>query len=518
MSYTLPKLLFIALFTMQGSAIPYLAIFYDQALHLSSDQIGILLAIAPFVQSVACPVWTLVADKWPKWHGTLMAVLALIGGSAIISMSFLPDLLDGKADLMMAFTCVLALMYAFFGSPLMALVDSAVLKILGNHKILYGEQRLWGSISNGLSILAVGLLISATGNNLSVAFYVFTAGTILFIALSLVSKVESNDYNLMDDDQDQDTRPLLKNSLASNYGWPPDQPADSEDDDIQSSVIPHHFVDRRDSRISFANTVLSDEHGPRTSLRLHRTSTSVARDVHLEASELMESLDRIPSLGLALSHIPSMESSLAFLIPHPEEDIVVPPSSSLKSRKVVTFLLSMLIFGVSFSMINQFLFLFLHNDLGVDSSILGWTGPVGGVTEVLTFWVSKQLFDTFGVTVLMVSAHCITITRSFLYTLLTPSSPWTSTFALALQTLNGIAFATVWSTAVSEVDTFFPPEQRAIAQGTLAALHMGAGFGIGCVVGGIIYEAFGAHILYQAASLLTGVSLITFLIGRIDIS
>lgn len=115
----------------------------------------------------------------------------------------------------------------------------------------------------------------------------------------------------------------------------------------------------------------------------------------------------------------------------------------------------------------------------------------------------------------MVSAHCITIVRSSLYTLLVPNAPMTSAYALALQMLNGIAFATIWSTAVSEVDSFFPPEQRAIAQGTLAALHMGAGFGIGCVVGGIIYEALGAHALYHAASLLTGVSLVIFLIGRI---
>lgn len=251
---------------------------------------------------------------------------------------------------------------------------------------------MWGSISNGLSILAVGLLISATDNNLTVAFYVFAAGTILFIVLSLTAKVEPSDLDYLDDDMDQISRPLLKHNLGTNYVWPPDHPVDSEDEDIHSSVAPgigQHLVDRRQSRISFANTIISDEH--RNSLRLHRTATSVARDVHLEANEMMESLDRIPSLGLALSHIPSMETSLAFLIPHHDEDIVAPPASSLKSRKVITFLLTMLIIGVSFSMINQFLFLFLHNDLGVESSILGWTGPVGGVTEVLTFWISKQV-------------------------------------------------------------------------------------------------------------------------------
>lgn len=248
-----------------------------------------------------------------------------------------------------------------------------------------------------MSILAVGLLITATDNNLNVAFYVFSVGTVIFIALSFFAKVEPSDSDYIDeDDLEQASQPLLKQNVGTNYVWPPDHPADSEDDDFQSSIATHHgigqLVDRRDSHVSFANTVMSDEHGGRRhSLRLHRTATSVARDVHLEASEMLESLDRIPSLGLALSHIPSMETSLAFLIPHAEDDIVAPPASSLKSLKVVTFLLTMLIFGVSFSMINQFLFLFLHNDLGVESSTLGWTGPVGGITEVLTFWVSKQV-------------------------------------------------------------------------------------------------------------------------------
>lgn len=51
----------------------------------------------------------------------------------------------------------------------------------------------------------------------------------------------------------------------------------------------------------------------------------------------------------------------------------------------------MLLFGVSYSMIAQFLFLFLRNDLGMDSSLIGWTGPIGGVAEVTTFWISNKV-------------------------------------------------------------------------------------------------------------------------------
>lgn len=147
-----PKLLYVCLYTIFGSAIPYLPLFYDGALHLPSDQIGILLAIAPFVQSVACPVWTVIVDKRPNWHGPLMSLLSIIGGAGIMSFLILPALLvkddegsEGKMDsnssslLTLAVTAALAFVFAFFGQPVSTLVDSAVLKILGDQKILYGK-------------------------------------------------------------------------------------------------------------------------------------------------------------------------------------------------------------------------------------------------------------------------------------------------------------------------------------------------------------------------------------------
>jgi hypothetical protein len=47
-------------------------------------------------------------------------------------------LTDFAADNVMALTIALGLIFAFFGSPICALVDSAVLKLLGDQKILYG--------------------------------------------------------------------------------------------------------------------------------------------------------------------------------------------------------------------------------------------------------------------------------------------------------------------------------------------------------------------------------------------
>jgi hypothetical protein len=48
--YVLPKLLYVSLYSLYGSAIGYMAIFYDEELKMSPQEIGILLATPYFVQ------------------------------------------------------------------------------------------------------------------------------------------------------------------------------------------------------------------------------------------------------------------------------------------------------------------------------------------------------------------------------------------------------------------------------------------------------------------------------------
>ena len=135
--FLLPKALYITLYSLYGSALAYIAIFYSEVFHLSSNQIGILLAIAPFVQVIACPLWTLIADKYSKYHGLIMGSIGAIGGSSIMFLYFLAKLeLENSMVMLIAALCAFA--FAFFGSPICALVDSAVLKSLADQKILYG--------------------------------------------------------------------------------------------------------------------------------------------------------------------------------------------------------------------------------------------------------------------------------------------------------------------------------------------------------------------------------------------
>lgn len=173
-------------------------------------------------------------------------------------------------------------------------------------------------------------------------------------------------------------------------------------------------------RDSFANTLyLTDDQTQFNHLLTNTRSTTsmMALDAQIEANQelLLQRQESYPSLGLVLSYIPSLDTSLsAFALlgqqsegqqqQQQHEDnisIIIPDKSILKSLHVCTFMTSVLLYGIAHSMISQFLFLLLK-DLGMSSSTMGWTGPIGGAAEMMTFWISRQVMITFFFCVL----HC----------------------------------------------------------------------------------------------------------------
>lgn len=153
------------------------------------------------------------------------------------------------------------------------------------------------------------------------------------------------------------------------------------------------------------------------------TTSLMALDVQMEANnELEQQLEQQhrrrnsststrysfpqapPPLGLVLSYIPTIDTSLSVFsallvsngtnLEEAEEGdnigIILPDKSILKSLLVYTFMISILLYGIAHSMISQFLFLLLKT-LGMNPFIIGLTGPIGGMAEVMTFRFSRQV-------------------------------------------------------------------------------------------------------------------------------
>ncbi|KAI8086099.1 major facilitator superfamily domain-containing protein [Halteromyces radiatus] len=536
-TYVLPKLLYVSLYMLYGSAIGYIAIFYDEELNMTSQEIGLLLATPYFVQIISSPLWTMIADKHPHFQGRLMSLLTFLGGSSVLALLFLADLVKTLAGPIVFWLAMcLALAFSFFGSPLVALVDSSVLKILGDQKVLYGNQRLWGSISNGVCLFAVGIMVSSVGIRSS--FYLFAAGMALLILFCSMTKFDDYDALL----EEQQTL-LSKSEARGNYAYSPLQEqrtsSDILDDDRQSrrsSIVTTHTTSappffqqqpvdqssiwRRDSIASHANTLLLDEDDNRRYHQLLQTITTTttyaAMGAQQEASQIMSNLDQdeYPSVGLVLSHIPTVETSLAAFALVGQQDNLPLEKSTLKSLRVQTFMMMVLLFGLGYSMISQFLFLIYRNDIGMNPSLMGLTGPLAGVAEVMTFWLSKKLFDRFSVTTLTTMAHLFFVIRNMIFMMLKSNDTLSITLALGLQIVNGFCYAMMWSTAVAEVDTFFPEDQRGLAQGILGVLFSGLGYGLGSVLSGFVYDQYGYRYLLGVSASITLFGLAVFYIGK----
>lgn len=103
-----------------------------------------LYTIAPFISAVACPLWTALADK-TKTHNYIMCMIQTLATVAIVSVMgisvVVQNILDVEAKnrLTITLVTVTSVCFAFFGVPVLPLVDGGVLKILGKNKNQYGK-------------------------------------------------------------------------------------------------------------------------------------------------------------------------------------------------------------------------------------------------------------------------------------------------------------------------------------------------------------------------------------------
>jgi PPP family 3-phenylpropionic acid transporter len=135
-----------------AALIPYLVIYYRH-LGMSGGQIGLLAAILPFFMLLSAPLWTALADSTHK-HRLLLTIS--------ICSAVLLVLVLSQTRTLRGLIIVISL-YAFTASPIISLVDNAVMQVLQDKKSYYGRQRLWGAIGWGISAPIIGFLIEKSG-------------------------------------------------------------------------------------------------------------------------------------------------------------------------------------------------------------------------------------------------------------------------------------------------------------------------------------------------------------------
>jgi PPP family 3-phenylpropionic acid transporter len=111
---------------------------------------------------VSAPLWSGLADAMQQHKRMLMlAVVLALASVAMLSMI---------TRFFLIIPVVAA--YALFMAPVMPLVDSTVLEMLGEHNRKYGKQRLWGAVGWGISAPVIGWLVERSSLHLTFYSYI----------------------------------------------------------------------------------------------------------------------------------------------------------------------------------------------------------------------------------------------------------------------------------------------------------------------------------------------------------
>lgn len=170
----LPKIYYFFVYGAMASLVPYLVIYY-QGLGLSGGQIGILTGIPTLMSLLSTPVWGGMADATSRKR-------LLLGTSILLSMAMVWVLSRTTIFLWIALVVIL---YAFNSAPLIPLMDSTVMDMLGEHKEQYGRQRMWGAVGWGAAAPVIGWLNEHYGLHWSFWGYLIQTSVVLVIVLNM---------------------------------------------------------------------------------------------------------------------------------------------------------------------------------------------------------------------------------------------------------------------------------------------------------------------------------------------
>jgi oligosaccharide:H+ symporter len=140
--------LYFLYYAAAAALLPFLVVYY-QELGLSGTQIGFLAGVPPLMSLLSAPVWGVVADKTQR--SRLSILIAMVG--AILLALIL------SAAKTFIWLILAVILFSFFSSPIMPLVDSTTMNLLGGEKERYGRIRLWGAVGWGIAAPIVGALI-----------------------------------------------------------------------------------------------------------------------------------------------------------------------------------------------------------------------------------------------------------------------------------------------------------------------------------------------------------------------
>jgi MFS family permease len=166
------KSLYFTIWAAIGAFWPFVYVYYRSALGFSGTQIGLIVMIGAATGTLSAPLWGMLNDRLGRTRLLLtIQALSLVAVCLILGQ-------------LRAFPAILAAagIFSIFSSPIMPLLDSTTLGLLGERRDLYGSYRAWGTIGFVITCALAGFLIERVG--LRLIFPAYAAGVFVFWLLA----------------------------------------------------------------------------------------------------------------------------------------------------------------------------------------------------------------------------------------------------------------------------------------------------------------------------------------------
>lgn len=498
-----PKVVFFVGFLMACSVYPYIPLIYLNVLGLDKDRIGVITAVTPFISFVSAPLFSWIVDK------THRPVLVMAVTSVLASLTYWAFVIPG---LSFNFACLIAAIQSFLSAPIFPLMDSYILNMLGPNDIaLYGQQRLFAAISCGISFAFSAASISVFNGCLVAVFAANSIWTGLFVVTLVVVEMVASRGGRMGMDGDADRDALLGGRRDGESSL---EDVDSTDlaggceRNAEDSVV----NDFHDNNFTINSNLLLGE-------SISKNSNSNSDNIN-NSNDTRSSNNNSSSNNNTTSNISSNDNNNNN---NGNTDASSMPNSTLSPKTASSFLwlirphslvffFCLTILGISFAVVQGFLWIYLTEEKGASTLLLGFTGPFSVAVEIPFFFYSRQILDHLGIQNALILGHLAMTIRLMLYTVL-PSGDgaW---LVLGIELLHGFSFSLMWTAAVRFASEMAPPELANTSQGVLNGVHAGLGFGVGCIIGGMLYSNLGSINMFRLTAFVTFASMLLFAIVR----
>ncbi|KAI8899931.1 major facilitator superfamily domain-containing protein [Globomyces pollinis-pini] len=197
----------------------YAPLFYYDYFGLSKEQVGLITSLGPLISLFSAPLTLYIGETSKIFNlKRIYNIIIVIGTLAWLSHTLIQPT-DPNALL---YIVVITIVSALTVSTYRVALDSMTLMLLDGKKDGdYGQCKLYGSISWGLSSLIVGYLLDVTGNPW-IIIYVFVFFMIPFYLLSLLIKW-NDQTDVSQADRDVETSDDLPDASSSGEIQPVDE-------------------------------------------------------------------------------------------------------------------------------------------------------------------------------------------------------------------------------------------------------------------------------------------------------